>query len=252
MSISTRPPIRARRGLSFVEFVGCVFAITGGVALGSMYLGVDVEEAAVDVLQYVELIPQSAEGDDAAAPGGSAASPAAGEAQTANDSKKPAPDAGGLPSGGAAAADLTPEQRHELTKTYWDALNACMKAEAEHRAVQPEAGLHLHDYLARRHEGHQKAADEIRKLKLWGVDGHVAAYAKRVRVWHEAGAEMFLHARDVVTDAPTAQMSGPFAQQWQSSVTQHQMEERLLAEKRAAIQLYLDHASREAAELAAD
>jgi hypothetical protein len=53
MSISTRPPIRARRGLSFVEFVGCVFAITGGVALGSMYLGVDVEEAAVDVLHYV-------------------------------------------------------------------------------------------------------------------------------------------------------------------------------------------------------
>jgi hypothetical protein len=255
--MSMRPHTRARRGLSFVEFVGCVFAITGGVAIGSMYLGVDVEEAAVDVLEYVELVPRPAEGDGKSlqgnqSPQGNGAAPTTPQSLAASNATEPAEDLRGLPFGGAPAVEITPEQRHELTKTYWDGLNACMKAEAEHRAVQPEGGLYLHDYLARRHDGHQKAADDIGELELWGVDGHVAAYAKRVRDWHESGAEMFLHARDLVTDAPTAQLSGPFAQQWQSSVTQHQMEERLLAEKHAAVQSYLDHANRSAADTATE
>jgi hypothetical protein len=136
---------------------------------------------------------------------------------------------------------LTPEEREKLTREYWAALNECMMAEFDHRGVQPEGGLHLHTYLAHRREGHRTAAEAIDKLKLWGVDGHVVAYAKRVKAWHEEGAEMFARAKDLVTDAPTAQTSGPFAQQWQSAATQHQMEERLLAEKHAAVQSYLDH-----------
>jgi hypothetical protein len=243
--MSIRPKPRARRGLSFVEFVGCVFAITGGVAIGSMYLGVDVEEAAMSALQYVEIMPRHA-GDSGAGPQGNATSPGSSANQPSDNSSTAAPDATSLPFSGEEAVPLTPELRQELTKTYWDALNACMRAEVEQRAAQPEGGLLLHDYLARRHDGHQQAAEAIRELKLWGVDGHVAAYAKRVRDWHETGAEIFLHARDLVTDAPTAQLSGPFAQQWQSANTQHQMEERLLAEKHAAVQSYLDHADRTA------
>jgi hypothetical protein len=244
--MSIRPKPRARRGLSFVEFVGCVFAITGGVAIGSMYLGVDVEEAAMSALQYVEIMPRHAD-DSGASPQGNATPPNSSEAQPSDNSSTSEPHATSLPvSGGEEAVPLTPELRQELTKTYWEALNACMRAEVEQRAAQPEGGLLLHDYLAQRFEGHQQAAEAIRNLKLWGVDGHVAAYAKRVRDWHETGAEMFLHARDLVTDAPTAQLSGPFAQQWQSDSTQHQMEERLLAEKHAAVQSYLDHAGRTA------
>jgi hypothetical protein len=245
--MSIRPNRRARRGLSFVEFVGFVFAITAGIAMGSMYLGVDVEEAAVSALQYVEIMPRPAE-EGRPGPKAVSTSPSATGSKTTNElpPSAPAAEPPASPGADAEAVALTPDLRHELTTTYWEALNACMRTEVQHRAVQPEGGLLLHDYLAQRHEGHEHAAEAIRKLKLWGVDGHVAAYAKRVRDWHETGAEMFRHARDLVTDAPTAQLSGPFAQDWHSANTQHQMEERLLAEKHAAVQSYLDHAGRTA------
>jgi hypothetical protein len=45
----------------------------------------------------------------------------------------------------------------------------------------------------------------------------------------------------LLTDAPTAQLTGPFAQSWQSAATQHRMEERLLLEKRKAVESYIRH-----------
>ncbi|HEX6960892.1 MAG TPA: hypothetical protein VF175_03435 [Lacipirellula sp.] len=248
--MSIRASRRARRGLSFVEFVGCVFAITGGIVLGSMYFGIDVEEAAVDVLQYAELMP-SENAAEAAAPSASPPAPAPVVAPTSDGAEQVkasanAPEATAAPASPPSAddAELTPETRLELTRNYWEALIACMQDEVAHRAVETDGGLTLHSYLARRHEGHRQAAEAIDKLKLWGVDGHVAAFAKGVLAWHEAGAEMYSRASALVTDAPTAKFSGPFADQWKSAVTQHQMEERLLAEKHAAVQAYLNHASK--------
>jgi hypothetical protein len=69
----------------------------------------------------------------------------------------------------------------------------------------------------------------------------VLSYGEKVLAWHQDGAKLYARAKDLLTDAPTAQLSGPFAQSWQSAATQHQMEERLLAEKRAAVESYLAH-----------
>jgi hypothetical protein len=247
--MSNRAYRRARRGLSFVEFVGCIFAITGGIVLGSMYFGVDVEDAAVDVLRFAELMPAEEEpqpaSPNAANPAAAATTaPTNGGPNAAEPSSSEPAAATSDSNQSAPSAELTSEKRQELTRNYWEALIGCMRDEAEHRAVEADSGLKLHDYLARRHEGHRKAAEAIDKLKLWGVDGHVAAYAKRVLAWHEAGAEMYSHASALVTDAPTAKFNGPFADQWKSAVTQHQMEERLLAEKHAAVQAYLNHSSK--------
>jgi hypothetical protein len=210
-----------------MELFGCLVAIGGGIVIGAMYRGIDVKEAAVGALQYSQLAPAPAE---------PAAVPAAAGSQAAADGSKHAPAT--LPQ----AITLTAQQREELTRKYWDELNSFMEAEAAHRAAQPESGPLLHSYLAHRHEGHRRAAENIARLNRHGVDGHVAAFAVRVQAWHEEGAMMFAHAKNLVTDAPTAQESGPFADQWQSSSTQHQMEERLLFEKRVAVQSYLDHA----------
>jgi hypothetical protein len=69
----------------------------------------------------------------------------------------------------------------------------------------------------------------------------VLAYGEKALAWHQEGAKLYARAKDLLTDAPTAQLSGPFAQSWQSAATQHQMEERLLEEKRSAVQSYLEH-----------
>jgi hypothetical protein len=139
---------------------------------------------------------------------------------------------------------ITPEQRHALTLAYFDALAACMRDEEQNRvpAIDADGNWQLFDYLNGRKEGHGKAADAIAALDPRGVDDHVLAYAKKTRAWHLDGAKLFGRAVDLLTDAPTAQLSGPFAQSWQSAATQHRMEARLLAEKQQAVQTYLNHA----------
>lgn len=144
---------------------------------------------------------------------------------------------------------ITDEQRKVLTLAYWEALAVCMKEEVETRvpAIDRDGSWQLFDYLTGRKAGHKKAAEAIAALDARGVDDHVMAYAKKARAWHEDGAKLFGRAVDLLTDAPTAQLSGPFAQSWQSAATQHKMEARLLAEKHEAVKTYLSHAYEEGA-----
>ncbi len=144
---------------------------------------------------------------------------------------------------------ITDEQRKVLTLAYWDALALCMEEEVKTRvpAIDRDGTWQLFDYLTGRKAGHRKAAEAIAALDARGVDDHVMAYCKKARTWHEDGAKLFGRAVDLLTDAPTAQLSGPFAQSWQSAATQHKMEARLLAEKHQAVKAYLSHAYGEGA-----
>lgn len=138
---------------------------------------------------------------------------------------------------------LTDDQRRTLTLAYWAALDACMKDECTNRLASIRSGgdFTLFDFLTCRKQGHQQAVEFISQLNMRGVDPHVAAYAQKALAWHKDGVTLFSRALDLLTDAPTAQFTGPFAQSWQSASTQHQMEERLLGEKHVAVQDYLDH-----------
>jgi hypothetical protein len=243
-----RNPRSSRLGLSFLEFIGCLSALAGGAVLGSIYLGVDVRETTIALLQRTQVVaPPAAPTPTAAAP--TAPEPAAAGATPLPMATAPVAnptDASAQPLAALAAITLTPDERKVLTRAYWDALIECVKVEAEHRQTREPAvgGAELHEYLSRRSEGHRTAAESIDQLSLRGVDAHIAAYAESIQAWHEEGASLFSEAQDLLTDAPTAQLSGPFAQGWQSAATQHQMEERLLEEKHRAVQSYLDHAAR--------
>jgi hypothetical protein len=52
----TVTPRNNRRGLTVLEFVGCVIAIVGGAWLGALYLGVDVRRLAYTALAEAELL----------------------------------------------------------------------------------------------------------------------------------------------------------------------------------------------------
>jgi hypothetical protein len=186
--------------------------------------------------QLIESTP-AADASPAPATEQSPAEPAPAETP---GSSLPAPVAGLF-----ARADLiTPQQRHALTLAYWEALAACMLDEEQHRvpAIDQEGNWQLFDYLTGRKDGHLKASAAIDALDSRGVDDHVLAYAKKAHAWHLDGARLFGRAVDLLTDAPTAQLSGPFAQSWQSAATQHRMEARLLVEKQQAVLTYLEHA----------
>jgi hypothetical protein len=291
MSLALPPSPRRRRGISLVEFVGCLSAMIGGIVLGSMYLGVDVKEMTFSALERARVIeprlkksrPQPAAEETPPKPASDerdqeSAAPAEPEAQGADEPAaaepaepprapseapasdaepaEPAPAQDALPTVGFFAREdlITPQQREALTRAYWDALAACMEQEVEQRtpAIDADGNWQLFDYLTSRKTGHQKAAEAIVQLDPRGVDDHVMQYAKTARAWHEDGAKLFGRAVDLLTDAPTAQLSGPFAQSWQSAATQHRMEARLLAEKHEAVQSYLAHAYETPAEESAE
>jgi hypothetical protein len=273
-----------RRGVSILEFVGCMSAMIGGVFLGSMYLGVDVKEMAYTALEQARVVDPRSDGAEktaaepstdapvAAAPSAPAparpsteprgaetraeetqlvqapavdqpTSPAELATAPAIPTDEPIPP---VPTAGffTRSESLTDAQRQALTLSYWDALDICMQNEVKNRvpAIDSEGNWQLFDYLTGRKAGHLKAAQDITKLDARGVDDHVMAYAVKARDWHVDGSELFGRALDLLTDAPTAQLSGPFAQSWQSAATQHRMEERLLAEKHQAVQSYLNNA----------
>ena len=273
-----------RRGGAVLEVFGCAVALIGGLILGSMYFGIDVKEVTVKALQHAEIMTPTAEPVAAPAAVSVDVHAAIGNALTENG-QVPAQTAAPAkpPEDLADALALPVEQRRELTLAYWTAIDECMKNELAGRTAanakssdlqvydyltlrnqglpkspKPKApaplktrrskNWALFEYLTLRNKGHQDAADAIEALDVRGVDGHVTAYAEKALAWHREGAELFKRASDLLTDAPSAQLSGPFAQAWQSKATQHQMEERLLAEKHQAVQSYLDHGNHSGAD----
>ena len=269
-------PSSMRRGGAMLEFFGCAVALSGGLLLGSLYLGVDIKEVATKALQHAEVIdpPAAAAGDPAAVSVDLSAAGTAGAA---------------LPSKSSAFSDslaIPAEQRREMTLAYWKAVDEAMKTELAGRTaadakssdlqvfdyltlrnqgpakpLKPAAAAPLksrrsknwalYEYLTIRSKGHASAAEQIAKLDVSGVDGHITSYAGKALDWHREGADLYSRALDLLTDAPSAQLSGPFAQAWQSKATQHQMEEKLLADKHQAVQSYLDHGNHSGSEGAA-
>jgi hypothetical protein len=238
-----------RCGASALEFVGLFTALTGGLVLGSLYLGVDVKGAARRLLNQsaackpaVAVTPPANQTPTVPAVQTPAATPAKPASEPAEPNPEAGPDNASRPDSSVLGSlELTDEQRRQLTRVYWEAVNRYMKQEVEHRTHGTNGDLALYNLLQARSEGHDAAARAISALETNGVDSRVLAYGEKALAWHQEGAKLYARAKDLLTDAPTAQLSGPFAQSWQSAATQHQMEERLLAEKREAVRSYLGH-----------
>jgi hypothetical protein len=267
-----------RRGLSFVEFVGCMLALGSGLAIGSVYLGVDMKTLFFDILERADLVDPGFFGHKAAANQVAAASPEKStDAPTATPASSPAdddaiklqaspntdhgdvatamepgPELTEEPSDSEATgseSELTDQERQFATHAYWKGLTACMAEEVEHRRLgssDPD-NWQLFDYLTLRRDGHRKACEEIEQLDERGVDDRLLWHGRQVLSWNQAGMKLYGRAVDLLTDAPTDQLTGPFAQSWQSSATQHRMEEKLVREKHMSVASYLDHAYKDMA-----
>jgi len=255
--ISRRFPA-SRNGLSFFEFIGCLFALTGGVVLGAMYLGIDVKGIATSVLQQTKLIETPAT-DAAAVNGETASDEAAGSDQltlSAADSGETATvettEDGATPTWQEALnnavkdhmpPELPIEEQVELTRGYWatvtDALEQADKAEALAASQTPK--LQLYELLAQKKQLYADVVESLEPLDSTGVNARAASYTARLKKWNEDGVKLYSRAMDLLTASAQAKLSGPAAQSWQSSATQHRMEGRLLKDRRAALVSYVSH-----------
>jgi hypothetical protein len=263
MRILSNKRLRQLRGLSFVEFVGCLVAMTGGVVLGSMYLGIDVQKMAVGVLEQAQVIQP---GYFNQVPVGATDAPAEAVVESAMPDQNTEPTVEGsetatepavetvaadasietteaqAPAGPTAPPEPTAEERHAATRAYWDQLTAIMLSEARGRTrgVGNPEEWQLYDYLTQRKLGHEKALEALTTLEPFAVDERLLAHGEQVTIWHKAGSKLFEHALSLLSDGPGAKISGPFAQSWQSSATQLRMEENLVIDRHNGLANYLD------------
>ncbi len=237
-------------GLSFVEFLGCLAAVAGGVAFGSMYLGIDMKTMAIGVLEKAELIEPGQFGT------GTDNTPVYSQIDLASTAEavlagKAAPDdvESETTDNNATVADddfvvqLTEEQRAALTRNYWGKSVEAMQQESTNRlsAMASNPNWQLFDYLTHCQNGHQRAADSIEALSKHGIDAKVQGYAEKALRWHLSGVKLHSRAIQLLNEAPTSDLSGPLAQSWQSARTQHRMEEKLLITRYQAVARYMRH-----------
>ena len=259
---STHSASALRRGVSALELVGCVAALAGGIVLGSMYLGVDVQAMAVGVLEKADIevpaiLQLQAKTNDKAPSN----SPDEKELATASQQESVAEE---LPTDAVvepkADLSLEDESTHEVaslpelneaeksaaTQKCWNQLNLIVQNEAGNRSksIDDPENWQLFDYLLHREEGHKQAIEAIEQIDLHGVEPRLVAHVQQVLAWHRAGERLFDRATQLLTDAPAGKLTGPFAQSWQSAATQHRMEEKLIASKHASVASYLQHANK--------
>lgn len=252
---------RNRRGLSFVEFAGCLIALGVGVVLGSAYLGVDVKTLCVGILERADLVEPGFLGTEAAAEEALAILPEntdEADAKLIAENSRVVSNHGDVPQPAETSGDAAPDEvkrewtekeRQAATELYWQGLTACIREEASRRSLvsgDPN-NWRLFDYLTHRHEEHQKAVEAIQAIDRHGVDERLLGHGDQVLAWNQSGAQLYIRSVDLLTDSPSDQLTGPIAQSWQSAATQHRMEERLVRNKHSSVASYLDHAFKDAA-----
>ncbi len=251
-----------RQGVSIVEFLGCLVALCGGVVLGMVYLGINVQTLAVDALEKADIaVPQLWRSDEPVVADAGTEKVRTGDSLPVDgeqgDGEEAVSDFGSdgevLPLEDDAVAsdeearverrELTEAEQRVATQAYWAAFSASVQEEARNRSKgikDPNSWL-LFDFLMHRKLCHKTAVEAIEGLETRGVDSRLLAYAEQVLTWQTAGVELFDRASFLLTDAPAGKLTGPFAQSWQSAATQHRMEEKLILSKHAAIASYLEH-----------
>ncbi|MCG8451408.1 MAG: hypothetical protein MI725_17720 [Pirellulales bacterium] len=251
--------MQKRSGLSLVEFVGCVAALGGGVVLGSVYFGVDLQQTAYQVLQQTELIdpnvlgwevPKTASQEEPQSELPADECPKPDEATElseflAEENSEPIEQSAieRTPQVEPQPVEMTEPQRQAATKAYWNAFVACIRTEAAQRSpsINYENWQFL-DYLIHRQKGHEQVVETLQALDRRGVDARLLAHTDAVLLWHKSGNKLFSRAVNLLTNGPHARFTGPFAQSWQSAATQHRMEGKLVRDKHHVIVGYLNHA----------
>ncbi|TWU25753.1 hypothetical protein Pla144_29650 [Bythopirellula polymerisocia] len=231
----------------------------GGVFLGSTYLGIDMKDMTIAVLAKADVVsPDFFK---------SSSDPTQTQAELKSASTdSPSPETGTTSDidmmnqlneseqsdelgkrSGTLGTNKTPEltdaKRRAATRVYWDALTDCMLYEAKNRSqgFQADQEWQLYDYLTSRKQGHSQALETLKQLDEFGVDDRLIDHGRQVVIWNTSAVTLFERALALLTDGPSAGISGPFAQSWQSSATQLRMEESLILDKHNAVASYLDH-----------
>ncbi|MCI0335410.1 MAG: hypothetical protein L0228_19560 [Planctomycetes bacterium] len=233
---------RERRGLTVLEFAGCVLAVLGGMWIGAQYLGINVQHLAHAGLQKVQLLDNV---PPAWRPEGPKLSVVTREQRDSAlrqelDSLRneiTALQGGAKPaSSSAPVSDATSIARNS-TRAYWLRLNDIALHEVE---LQRDAETAIDDanaakVFAIKGRVSRFAATSIEAVPSEGVEKAVLQFGRQLGSWYDRGGELHERAVRIWETSSGQQARSQLTEEWKQAELQHHNEARLLRDRAAAL-----------------
>lgn len=231
-----------RAALTTLEYIGCAVAVAGGIWLGSMYMGVDMREAAHTALEETELLDK-VPADWRPAPPADAETPEQTAARLRDELAAIGNQISSLQNGETPVADAVPTTDVDVaardeTLRYWREANDFIAHEAN---MQKEAQAAFNSsnaakVFAVKAKASQIAAEAIANIKAGPkTDREAIHFTRQLSAWYENGAQLYERAVRI-WEAPTGSKGrAQLNEEWRRAELQHQNEARLISEKGATI-----------------
>jgi hypothetical protein len=243
---------KPRHGLSLLEFIGCLIAVVGGMWLGAIYLGINVEAAAFNALYDAELLDAVPEAVRPETPEGHPSQFTEEEFNAALQTELKAlrheitalrettdRRTAGKHDKSPTAAPGGPTRKQTLA--YWNRLRNIAQDEAGLQTGTQAALSHTNaDHaFALRGRVSQFAAKAVEAIPTEQVDSEALQLGQQLADWYVKSGNLYQQAARLWSDRNAQQSAAQLTRQWETSERQLQNEGQLLVNKAASVQASL-------------
>lgn len=219
--LSNFPQVRSRlckRGLTFIQLVGCVAAITVGIVVGALFLDVDLKAAWQLGLENVGVATPHEK-------------PAHSDAVEGAES-----DSSGNPQDGSSGKGRKLDGKAAATLAYWNGLREIIQTEQANRDhSELQAGGDIRGVMYARIDAFGQAAEAIDALAIDGVDAEAVQLGRELAKWYEQAVEI-CEQGTLLDEADLSSDSGPQGRRWHSAQKQQSERLDLLTRKTTSLQ----------------
>ena len=245
MRTSQRPLSASKyRGLSILEFLGCLIAIAGGLWIGATYFGLDLHSLAYTALDESNALDSLPEEWRPPAPQGHPSQLSEEEVASALQHEMVAlrheiAALRGVSPSDAAAESVPPNAGQ--TKEFWDRLRNIAKDEA---ALQLDSQAAASDansdrVFALRSRVSRFASNAVDAIPTEGVDGELQLLGKDLSAWYIRASNHYHRGAELWSDRNAQASSAKFTEGWETADRQLQNEAQLLRNKAEAVRASL-------------
>jgi hypothetical protein len=234
-----------RRGMSVLQFVSCLVALSVGVWLGASYVGLDLKKTAETALvesQILDKVPEDWRPVQAVKEQLPTQEELAAQAQqelASLEGQIAALEVGSETAAPSVAADADALDETERTATiaYWAELQKVVGKQSELQldAEQAATDVSATKLAAVKSRISRYAADAIRAIPKSDVDASAVAIGRELAHWYEQGANVLNQAVQVWEATNPGPNGSQLTKDWERAQTQQTNEGRLLVGRLAAV-----------------
>lgn len=251
--MKTLSPTPRRHGISTIELLGCGLSIAGGIWIGALYLGLDLNRAAYQALDETELltqIPDEWRPVNPDCPDGDCPDPA--EVRKAEQLKLFSEldalrrevarlQAGAKMEDESSVIDQATQETSQLTMDYWQRLHEVIGEVSvlQDRVKSIKKDSSRPRVLAVKHRSYAYGKKAIELLDSTGVDTRAVETGLRVAEWYGQSEALLTQAAELSGNQTVAGRSLSADQVWTQTQKQHRKQTDLVRRKVEDSYVYL-------------